>query len=348
MKNLPEYSSLEEKQQFFAAGNKNTPWIINTEEEFDKFYDFLTKENNKDFETCKNSLFFRGVNEARYKTYTSAQRNWLTNEWEDDTRNGFINYIQEELRKIKSWGDLRNYYLSLGITPNDILYLAYLQHFGGGTPLLDITHSLDTGLFFAFYKIKAAKESEPVINQYVTLQIFKYDDYSSHFSKVVEVLNEGIFRAKNMIDKWKENHPLDTADISLIEKIEKITAWHNPSNPEGSLDSVAIGLLDFVKGLVVRDLKGRSLYWSNIRLIAQRGAFLLYTDPILPLEEYFRDKINVPLIRAVHIRKDLRDYVMGKIPELESRLFPSEGDIVKDANCRAIMALKLKDTTSRE
>lgn len=341
MNTLPEYKTLEDKQEFFAPATEYTPWIINTKEEFDNLYGFLVTEYIRDFESGCPTLFYRGVNQARYKTFTSAQRHWLWNDWENDTRAGFVEYIAEEIRKIRSWSDLKNYYKSLDVTPTDILYLAYLQHFEGASPLLDITHSLDVGLFFAFDKMTPAKEDEPEINKYVTLQIIDFKNYSRYyFNNIVRYLNEGIQLAKRMTDTLKANHPEQYVDISLIENIDKYTAWYNPQNPGGDIQSIDIALLDFDKEVVAKDLKGRPLYWSNIRLIAQRGAFLLYTGHEMPLEEFIRDKIKAPLITAINIRKDLCDYVMRNIPINENIIYPREVEIVKDANIRAINSLR--------
>ena len=346
MQSLPEYTSFDEKRRFFAPGNTDTPWLINTQEEFDKLYDFLCLEFNRNIESGKNSLLYRGVCEARYKTFTSAQRHWLLNNWKDPSRIGFIEYIKDEIWNIRQWNELKNFYTSLDVTPTDILYLSFLQHFGGATPLLDVTHSLDVGLFFAFDGVKASAENDPDINKYVTLQILDYSQYSSYFfTDLVSFFNSGIENARNMVEEWEKSHPGQKIDISLIEDINKFTAWYNPSNPGGDLSSINIALLDFVKGKVAKDLKGRPLYWSNIRLIAQHGAFLFFPHADKPLEEYLTD-IKAPQIRAININKDLSKYVLSRINVDRSKIYPSEESFAKDANIRAISYLANLTPTS--
>lgn len=341
MKPLPEYKTLQEKQNFFAPRNADMPWVINTEEEFDKLYDFLIKESNADFESERNCIYYRGINEAKYKTFTSAQRHWLWNDWEDNSKTGFIEYIATELWNIRKKTAVKNYYRSLGVHPNDLLYFAFLQHYGGASPMLDLTHSLDTGLFFAFDKMTPSAENEGDINNYVSIQILDFSNYYiNYFSNIVDFIDSGIKRAKEILQDWEIKHPGFPFDDSLLKDIAKLTAWYNPENPGGSLSDLHIALLDFVKNKIVLDTTGRPLYWSNLRLIAQHGAFLFYTEHEKPLEEYLQT-VKAPLLRCININKSLKDYVMKKINKDKDSIYPKEEDIAKDTNLRAINTLGL-------
>lgn len=341
MNSLPEYASLEEKQQFFEGGTKEQPWVVDTEEEFDRLYDFLIKEFNKDCKSGRNYLYYRGVNEAKYQTFTSAQRHWLWNNWKDNSREGFVGYIATELWYIRKNSPLINYYRSLGVHPNDLLLLAFLQHYGASSPLLDLTHSLDTGLFFAFDGMVNRNSTVGEIDNYVSLQILDFNNYRLyHFSSMVDFLNSGIRHAAEMTDDWKIKNPGKDFDDSLIRDIAKFTAWYNPLNPGGSLSDLHIALLDFQKDKIVLDLTGRPLYWSNLRLIAQSGAFLFYSNNNTPLEKYILD-IKAPLLRCININKNLKEYVMKKINRDHASMYPSEERIAEDANDRAISELRL-------
>lgn len=336
MKQLPEYKTLQEKQNFFAQGNADMPWVINTEKEFDDLYDYLIKISNHDFESEKNCLYFRGINEAKYKTFTSAQRHWLWNDWEDNSRKGFIEYIFNEIWRLKKNDVLKNFYRSLGVQPNDLLYLAFLQHYGGASPMLDLTHSLDTGLFFSFDKMVESDKSEGDIDNYVSLQMLDFSKYElRHFSNIVDFLDSGIKNANNMVEEWGKSHPFEDVDTSLINDIAKITEWYNTLNPGGSMSDIRIALLDFRKDKIVLDLNGNPFYWSNLRLIAQQGAFLFYTEEEKPLEVFLQD-IDAPLLRCININKSLKDYVMKKINKDKDSIYPKEEDIAKDTNLRAI------------
>lgn len=117
MNSLPEYASLEEKQQFFAKGTVEQPWVVNTPEEFDKLYGFLVQKYVEDIETGRNCIFYRGINEAKYQTFTSAQRHWLWNDWEDSSKKGFVEYIATELWHVRKNSPLMNYYRSMAFVP---------------------------------------------------------------------------------------------------------------------------------------------------------------------------------------------------------------------------------------
>ena len=339
-KPLPEYSSLDEKQQYFAQGNQYYPWIVNTADEFDKLYDRLVDEFNRDFESGTHSLLYRGVNEAKYKTFTSAQRYWLSNDWKDQTLKGFVDYIAGELWNIRKNDTLRHFYQSLNVLPNDFLYLTFLQHFGGAAPMLDLTHSLDMGLFFAIDKAKPATSSG-TIDDYISLQLLDYRNYKLlNIVDLVDMFHSGMENAIQMVEDIKAKKPGEDFDCSLIESIDKFTKWHNPQNAGEGLHSIDIGLLDYTNTTPVVDLKGRRLYWSNIRIIAQKGVMLLYTDTELSLEEYIL-KLKAPQLRCFNIHKSLCDYIAHKLPFGRDKVYPSEEDMAKDANVRALLARRI-------
>ena len=341
MNPLPEYTSLQEKQQFFANPTPELPWVINTPEEFDRLYDFLVKKHNEDFESGRNCIFYRGVNEAKYQTFTSAQRHWLWNDWKDKSRTGFVEYIATEIWNIRKNSQLSNYYRSLGVYPNDLIFLAFLQHYGASSPLLDLTHSLDTGLFFAFDNM-VSKSTNHEIDNYVSLQILDYSNYRiRHFVNMVDFLESGLSKAIESLDKWRSENPGKEIEDSLIRNISLFTAWYNGRNPGSGLSDLEIALLDFNKDKIVMDLTGRPLYWSNLRLVAQHGAFLFYSDHEKPVEKYILEH-KAPLLRCININKSLKDYITKKINRDSASIYPSEQDLAKDANCRAINTLKKK------
>src|SRR5690606_1174552 len=66
---LSEYESILQKAQFFEQ------FSINTEEEFDLFFDEYFP---------KQKIIYRGVKEAKWRLYNSLQRHWITTKKEDD------------------------------------------------------------------------------------------------------------------------------------------------------------------------------------------------------------------------------------------------------------------------
>ena len=339
MKSLPEYSSLDEKSQFFAQPNSNYPWVIETEAEFDSLYNILCDEYNNCIKTGGEYLLFRGVCEAKYKTFTSAQRSWLTNEWKDTTPKGFLDYITSLLDAIKQNQNFKDFYKSLNVVPNDLLYLSLLQHYGASSPMLDFTHSLDMGLFFMIDGTTDIDTNSPTINQYFSLQLLDTRAYKCHIVQLSEMLASGISNAKEQVEQYESLHPNATIDKSLIENIDKMVKWHNPSNPGGDIKTLNIGILDYVNHNIVTDLKGNMLKWTNIRIVAQRGVLLLYTDIDKSLEEFFSTELKAPALRCFNIHKRLKDYILKRIPFDRNKVYPSEESIVKDVAERTLNSL---------
>ena len=130
---LPEYKSLEEKTPFFYHIKIDTK-------------DVLDSHLEKLLEFSPNCIF-RGVNEAKYKLYTSVQRSWICNGL---GRHSTINLMVDSMiTSLRNNVTLTDYYKSLNIIPTDLLYLGLLQHYSAPTPLLDFTHDYKTALYFA-------------------------------------------------------------------------------------------------------------------------------------------------------------------------------------------------------
>ena len=144
---LEEYSNLSQKEPFFETKN------INTYKEFDNIYEELKE----------NTLLYRGIHEAKYKIYTSAQREWITNEY---SKNGmtYTQFIQSIISNIRKNTILSKYYKSLNINENDLLYISLLQHYGAPSPLLDFTYNINIALYFgqACFTNQVKSKKKPV------------------------------------------------------------------------------------------------------------------------------------------------------------------------------------------
>ena len=78
MGNLNEYKTLAEKEQFYNCIR------IETEQEFDNYFNQI--------QTNSNGYAFRSINEAKFKLYSSAQRQWIWNDL-SNAHTSFNNYI---------------------------------------------------------------------------------------------------------------------------------------------------------------------------------------------------------------------------------------------------------------
>ena len=95
MENLSEYHTLQSKEQFYNC------IIIDTEQEFEAVFNHI-KASTKDY-------VFRSVNEAKFKLYSSAQRQWI---WNDlfSIYHSYKNYINSRITLFQSRQDIMSFF----------------------------------------------------------------------------------------------------------------------------------------------------------------------------------------------------------------------------------------------
>lgn len=314
------YAELENKRDFF---NQKT---IDTIQEFENSY----KELNSSDE---NSIYvFRGVNEAKYKLYTSAQREWITKEW--CKRGGsFSDFIDSILLKLRENPILKDYFHSLGVKMNDLLLLSLLQHYSAPSPLLDFTTDKDMAIFFGLDNIsinqKGAEDGH--IDNYLSLYMLKISR-SSHrgFLPIADkFFNDAIENGEKKAQEFEQKKG-EKMDKSNIRDIDKLTRW-------GCLLS-GYGLMYIPNPLdskTVKTITKEKLYFSNLNVIAQKGCFILNSDDKKSLEEkIFEKNVNSQdVITCLDIHKSLADCIRKKyLRDLDRDIvFPDFYKIAQDA-----------------
>lgn len=321
---LPEYTSLKEKKSYY---------ISNTIEDIDDFN--YIWNNLSDFLgfNANDICLYRGMHEARYKLFTSAQREWITNEY-NKSGIDFCYFIQSIIDNIRSNEILSNYYKSLGVSQNDLLYLSLLQHYGAPAPLLDFTYNKNVALYFALEDIKNTPSNSD-IDDYVSIYIIKKPNSGDSFVDIVNMLKVSL---KTGIDHYKEavkNHPGYNIDASILEDVNKYTSWINDETGKNNLADLSCGFLDnpFHAGFLRMYNTNETLYWSNMNIIAQEGCFAFYTESEKPLEQYFNEDKNLPQIVCLNIHKSLADYIRESylLEYTEEKLFPAPELLCKKA-----------------
>ena len=81
---LEDYRDFDEKKKFFHHET------IESVEKFDSW--LFTFESSEPALGLK--FIYRGLNEAKYKNYTSSQRDWLTNEWSKVLNISYVDYVE--------------------------------------------------------------------------------------------------------------------------------------------------------------------------------------------------------------------------------------------------------------
>ena len=134
---LQIYKTDEEKQQFFLHSTANN---------VERF-----KELIEPFLKTPEKFLFRGVKDKAFKMFSSIQRLFLkqTTIWSLDLTSSVYDVLQKFKEKTFLMEELKKQMMpETKIT--DYSILAFIQHFGGPSPLIDFTSNLSTALFFAF------------------------------------------------------------------------------------------------------------------------------------------------------------------------------------------------------
>ncbi len=298
---LEEYTNLTEKNYFFVSTNITTP------EEFDAIYDEKTKEVD---------LLFRGIHEAKYKIYTSAQREWLKKGYREQGFH-YEKFIQSIINNIRNNKILSNYYKSLNINENDLLYISLLQHYGAPTPLLDFTHNFEIALHFALEKTQLI-QSDNEIDNYFSIYIIDKRKCGTNLVDIISLLKKGLELGKKQLEEFLDMYayqPNTFVDYSVLCNVDKYTKWIKNDGSKDGLHKIDCSFLDNpLNSETISMYKTNNvLYWSNINLIAQQGCFILYTKDKEPLEQYF-GFINseLPKLCCINIHKSLAEYIKNK------------------------------------
>lgn len=302
---LEEYKSLEEKENVFARKT------IKTTSEFDTWYDSISKQEG---------LVFRGMCEAKWKIYTSAQREWITKEYKNNI-SSYSAYIDKILQRIKQDTLLQRYFKSFNVKANDLLYLCFLQHYSCPTPMLDFTYNKDIALFFATEGIKQCPfRLKKSISNYLSLYYIDFNE-GNNKNQIVHIdalLNDLLKKAKELREKYPK------ADFSLVENIEETVRWHQQQGD--GFEKISLCFIPSPeKSEPVETLSNESLYWVNPNIIAQEGCLFLYNNERLPFENMVlkKDTFNITKIHCVDIHKSLVEYIQSKIKKSSDDIYPT-------------------------
>lgn len=330
---LSNYTALSEKDEFINNGSL----CIETEEDLEAFIkkcednpesifqEHITKETNKvskkegliqnDIEDKKDlqgieavindlkpktKLIFRGVNEASYRLYTSAQRAYDELKL-DIPYSDFIQFYIDETRKSK---EICNYFVGKKYQITDFLILSLLQHYGYPTPLLDFSYDIYSALFFAIDNMKEGNNNE--ISNYVSLYIInKANDI---FPDIFQVNHNDGENAQWLLEMESE-HILEPAP-EMVQDFERLPY----DNYKDSSILLVSGGKDSTTGVCIPTMLDVKYHNTNPNLQSQDGLFVYISslekslDRVIYKQTGYRNKDK---IICVNINKKLRQKIVS-------------------------------------
>lgn len=295
---LPEYQNLASKKEFMEQ------IVINTPVEFDAWFNGFGDDK----------YIYRGSCEAKYMNFTSAQRDWITKEWSKSLQISFVEFVDCLIMKIAANSLLQDYFKSLNIQPNDILWLSFMQHYGMPTPLLDFTKDKKIGMFFAIDGLKHTPSDVDVENYFSFYALQRTDT----IFPVDTLFARGIENGKKLVEEFGRNNPETQINDSILRNIDELTKWIKKDGSKDGLFKMPFLFVPFPSDAqVVEGISGERMYWTNPNIIAQKGCFVINTSDSLPLEEAIAKNGNNPSLISVDIHKSLVDYIKNNyIPEM--------------------------------
>jgi len=244
---IEEYKTLAEKDDFFQSGSSK----INTIEEFKAIINEFSKPTYK-------SYYFRGVSNAKYKMYNTAQRNYIWNK-DYEIEPDYGRFIFSLIQTVQEWnnGKIKDALIELGINHSNYLsYLSLMQHAGEPSPCIDFSSDPNVAAFFMLNSLEYSSENE--IDEYCSLYLFD------------------------------SNIPLLKFNVANIVKDGSI---ERGITDEERIEREYFGILFNIKRDLIIDLTLSPEFraYNSMRIIAQKGRLIFNPSPNKSLEKVIKD-----------------------------------------------------------
>lgn len=251
---------------------------------------------------------FRGVNEARYPLYSSAQVRTNASLSQQE----FESIINNAISKVRDNNELMALLQNRSKDKTDFQILSLLQHYGCGTPIIDFTTNLDAALFFATDRQDnpglTADIDDRRIDDYISIYFFNKKD-PNHCS-VQSFSAKGAEQAADLDAEMKQENGDRYKGISdeTMESFERLPYERlSKELTTGGLFAVeghSCGQYHYSVG-------GKDIDYdiNNERLYAQDGLFLFNGLSNKPYEEAAKNWCSNVQNFCVNIHKSLESEI---------------------------------------
>jgi hypothetical protein len=311
---IDSYPTLTDKNNHFDSVN------IDSKNDLDNLIaQWTTLGNEKHF-------IFRGVTEAKYKLFNSAQRYWNGEEL-DRLGRSYQDFIQTEIDRAKAFQNnlLIKFYNAFGHTAYDLSILSFLQHYKAPTPLLDFTYNFDCALFFGTDGLTHYPTSD--IGNYFS--VYAIDTRSRDFISFISHLDSSINQIDDILNR-NQQYQIDTTEI--LNNIAQLKYNYFHSLRLFYLPGYIPGGIPFA----IANRPNFKLIYNqhNLNVINQEGLFVFNSDPTHPLEDYFtggfgtgfQSTFQLPKMKCWNIHKSFKEYVVRHLTE--NRPIPMDKEFV--------------------
>lgn len=315
---IPYYESFEDKESHY-----DNNYYLNTEEEFRQFI--------KKFLDSEQLWYYRGVNEAKYKLFTSSQRHWCQRtDWV--ARYGEANYyefVESIVRKVEELDVVQEYIIQHHVNTNDMFLLTLLQHFNAPSPIMEFSENLLAGLYYAadWNEDSWVDTGKNEISDYISLYYVDKSIECEESSVQKYIMDDAETKQFDMVNGNSVDDK-ETEDNILRLRYRQF----RPDKNHEAAKYITLGASGLGKTQIENPITGFQSVCENLNdfLVRQNGLLIMNNTEDEPLVEVVNRQTQQKMFNCVNIHKSLMPIIRKAILTSDKRVQRLVDDIYGD------------------